>query len=401
MNPSQYRLLVVVASLSLGVTPRFGLGGDWPNFLGPNHNGVSDETGFLKSTTDPLELIWEREVGSAFSSFAVVSDRLYTCGTEDKQQVLYCLNATTGEILWKKAFEKEYRNEHGDGTRATPTVSDGLVYLLGARGKLLCLNALDGQVVWEKQFTHAPEWAYSGSILIEGDLAVASGGKSDGALVAFDRKTGKEVWKTGDDPVGYATPYPFTFNDRRYIVGFLGNSAMIVEANSGREVWRTKWQTDWEVNAASPLFHDGYLFLTSGYRTGAGLFRLEASGDRLNATQVWKSSVLLNKFQSAILFDGHLYSSDQTALKCVEFLTGKEVWKKARVQNGTLLLAEDQLLLLTESGQLQIGKASPDGFAPTLTADILTGRCWSAPVLLNGRLFARNLERLVCFNLKQ
>jgi outer membrane protein assembly factor BamB len=215
--------------------------------------------------------VWEREVGSAFSSFACVGNRVYTCGAQDKQQVLYCLDANTGEVLWKKPFEKEFRNEHGDGTRGTPTVHEGRVYLLGAYGRLLCVDANNGSDLWEKQFSNQPTWAYAGSVLIEGDLAIVSAGKSDGALAAFNKKTGEPVWKCGEDPVGYATPYPFTFNGERYIVGFMGNSVLIAEAKTGREVWRMPWKTDWDVNAASPIFHDGYLFLTSGYIVDAGL----------------------------------------------------------------------------------------------------------------------------------
>ncbi|MDO8632177.1 MAG: PQQ-binding-like beta-propeller repeat protein, partial [Phycisphaerales bacterium] len=180
MNSSKFRFHIVVASLILGVTAQFGFGGDWPNFLGPHHDGISDETGFIKSTTEPLRLIWDREIGSAFSSFAIADHRLFTCGQEGKQQNLYCLNADTGEVIWKKPLEKEFRNEHGDGTRATPTVHDGLVYILGAHGRILCADAKTGEMVWEKQFSNAPTWAYSGSVLIEGDLAIASGGKGDG-----------------------------------------------------------------------------------------------------------------------------------------------------------------------------------------------------------------------------
>lgn len=373
---------------------------DWPHFLGPNHDLKSDETGFLKATDKPLPKIWERRIGSAFSSMAIVDGRVYTCGQEDKQQWLIALDANSGEVVWRKPIEKDFRNEHGDGTRATPTVHDGLVYILGANGRLLCADAKTGDKVWDKQFNHAPTWAYSGSVLIEGDLAIVSAGKSDGGLAAFDRKTGKEVWKTGSDPVGYATPYPFTFEGKRYVAGFTGNAALIVEPKTGREVWRTTWETDWEVNAAAPIYHDGHLFLTSGYKTGSALFKLSTSGDKLAASEVWRSDVLLSKFQSAVLHEGHLYTSDQNALKCVEFLTGKEKWKKHRVRNGTVILAEGHLLLLTEAGQLQIGKASPEDFKPTLTAEILDGRCWSAPVLLGGRIYARNLERAACYNLK-
>src|SRR5262245_3560524 len=114
---------------------------DWPNFLGPKYDLKSDERGFLKASDKPLAKVWERRIGSAFSSMAIVGDRVYTCGQEDRQQWLYCLNATNGEIVWKKPIEKEFRNEHGDGARATPTVHDGLVYILGAHGRLLCEDA--------------------------------------------------------------------------------------------------------------------------------------------------------------------------------------------------------------------------------------------------------------------
>lgn len=390
-------LLGFLIPSGLGIAPASA---DWPNFLGPRYDGKSDEKGLRTTWTEPLKLVWERKVGSAFSSFACVGDRVYTCGEQDKQQVLYCLDANTGAVVWQKPFEKEYNNEHGDGTRATPTVHDGRVYILGAHGLLLCVDAKTGDEVWRQQFNHQPTWAYSGSVLIDGDLAIASAGKGDGALVAFNKKTGDPAWKCGGDPVGYATPYPFTLNGQRFIVGFMGNAGLIAEAKTGREVWRMPWKTDWEVNAASPIFHDGHLFLTSGYTTGSTLLKLAYEGEKLASTQVWKSDVLMNKFQSCILHDGKLYASDQNSLKCVDFLSGKEHWKKPRIRNGTLVFAEGNLLLLTEGGQLQIAKATPEDFVPLGTADILTGRCWSVSVLNGGRLYARNLDRVVCFDLR-
>jgi len=394
------RLILALSCAGVLYFAPISLHADWPNFLGPNHNGVSGEKGFRTQWDSAIPMVWQKDIGSAFSSFAIAGNRLFTCGTAGKKQVLYALNADTGEILWQNPFEDDFRNEHGDGTRATPTFHDGRVYVLGALGRLICADAENGSIIWEKSFHNKPKWAYSGSVLIEGDLAVVSAGKGDGALVAFDRKTGQQIWKTGNDPVGYATPYPFTFNGQRYIVGFLGNAAMIVEAKTGREVWRTEWKTDYEVNAAMPIVHDGHLFITSGYRKGAGLFKLAADGDKLSASSVWQSDVLLTKFQSCILHDGKLYASDQNAMKCVDFMTGKELWSKPRVRNGTMILADGNLIFLTEGGQLQIGKPSPEGFNLTTTADILDGRCWSVPVLLNGKLYARNLERVVCFNLR-
>jgi len=374
---------------------------DWLNFRGPNHDGISPETGLKTAWSGPIPLVWERQVGSGFSSFAAVGDRIYTCGTQDANQTALCLDANSGQVIWQTVIEKEYHDSSGgDGPRATPTVDGDRVFVLGAHGTLLCLDAASGTQVWRHTFSHAPQWGYSGSVLIEGDLAVSSGGGSDGALVAFNKKTGEVVWRQGEDRAGYATPYPFDFAGTRYILGFNGDTAEIVEARDGRQVWRTEWKTDWDVNAASPIVQNDHLLLTSGYSTGAGLFKLRRDGDRLAADEIWRSKALLNKFQSCILHEGNLYASDQKALKCVDFLTGESRWEIRRVQNGTLVLADGHLFLLTEDGQLQIAKADPTAFEPLTTAEILAGRCWTVPVLHRGRLYARNLERVVCFDLR-
>lgn len=375
---------------------------DWPNFRGPNHDGIAQESSFETAWKKPIPMVWDRKVGSAFSSFAIVGNRAFTCGTLDKQQVILCANADTGELIWQKPIEKEYKEAMGgDGTRATPTVDGDRVYILGARGTLLCLSTADGKEIWRKDFKNEPQWGYSGSVLIEGDLAITSGGKSDGAMIAYDKKTGAVKWKVGEDPAGYATPYPFTFGGKRYVVGFTGVSAVIAEAAGGKLAARIPWKTDWEVNAAAPIFHDGHLFLTSGYDTGSALYKLSQDGDVLAASEVWRNKSILAKFQSAILYKGKLYCSDQKALVCVDFMSGSEHWRKPRIANGTLVLANGQLLLLTEKGQLQIGPASPDDFVPSTEAELLSGRCWVVPVLDGGRLFVRDMDRIACFDLRK
>ncbi|HRX86790.1 MAG TPA: PQQ-binding-like beta-propeller repeat protein [Phycisphaerae bacterium] len=393
--------LTATLTLTLAAAPAAA---DWPNFRGPEYDGIRHDANIQQQWDKPIPLVWDREIGSAFSSFAVVGDRLYTCGTKDKHQVLVCLNAATGAVIWENPFGPEYRDEHGDGARATPTVADGRVYILGAHGRLLCADAATGKDVWSKQFNHVPQWGYSGSVLVEGDLAISTAGNEQGTLVAFDRRTGEKRWQCGEDPPGYATPYPFTFNNHRYVVGFSGNSAIIADLATGALAWRQEWKTSWDVNAAAPIFHDGYLFLTSGYHTGCGLYKLSTSGDGLAAEEIWKSQVLLNKFQSCILHDGALYASDQKSLVCVDFLTGKEHWRIRRMpdaspENGTLVLADGALIMLTEDGHLLIAPASTAGFEPVTSAEILSGRCWTVPVLDAGRLYARNLERMACFKL--
>ena len=150
---------------------------DWPCWRGPNHDGISPEKGFTTKWQSPPPKLWQREIGSAFSALSCSDGKVFTCGTTGGQQVLFCLNADDGEILWQTPIEKEYpEKQGGDGTRATPTIDDGRVYILGALGRLLCCDATTGKEIWSQQFSGMPKWGYAGSVLIEGNLALVTAG---------------------------------------------------------------------------------------------------------------------------------------------------------------------------------------------------------------------------------
>lgn len=419
MVPVATSLGTLLGLLCLLGAPTSILASDWPNFRGPNHDGISTETGFSTKwpKTGPREL-WQRVVGAGFSSFAIVGDRLYTCGTVDQRQSLFCLNASTGEIIWKQDLEPQITDPDKNlyGPRATPTVNAGRVYMMAAHGRVFCFDAKSGKELWQREFSHKPGWGYSGSVLIEGDLAIVAGGGSDGSLCAMDKKTGAPVWKCGDDPAGYATPYPFTLAGKRYVCGFMAQSCIVAELQTGRQVLRVDWPSHSGVNASSPIFQDGHLFISTGYGFGSGVFKLEPDGDRLAAKEVWRSARIKNKFQTPILTGGNLYTSDESGLKCVDFKTGKRHWRKGGIKHGTLLLADGHLLLLTEKGELQVAKASTDGFEVLAKAKLFEGttysllqrvtrqrqgpRCWTVPVLCGGRLYARNHNTVICLDLR-
>lgn len=403
MNPHRCLLAAVALLATAAVAAR----ADWPNFRGPNYDGICDEAGLKIDWTTPIPLVWERDVGSAFSSFACVGDAVYTCGTANRKQVIYKLNADTGEIIWKKNIGEQVRDpQGGDGPRSTPTVDSERVYILGGLGRLVCYAAEDGKEMWSRQFKNPPTWKYSGSVLIEGDLAIASAGDADGALLAVNKYTGDAVWKCGKEPVGYATPYPFTLDGKRYVVGFTGTSILIVDAKTGEEIYNRPWTTSYKVNAAAPIFSDGYLFLSSGYEHGSILLKLTPRHEHISVEPVWEGQSMRSKFQSPILLDGYLYACDEQGLKCVKFLTGDKVWEERKLdgdgmRHGTIVADEGNLYILSERGRLYIGKASPEGFTPaTDGAEILSGRCWTVSVINNGKLYARNLDRVVCFNLR-
>jgi outer membrane protein assembly factor BamB len=393
---SKVSTAVLTGSILVGSS----LGADWPNWRGPNYDGHSSEQGFKTAWDGDLKTMWSRDIGAGYSGISLVEGRAYTCGSAGGKQVLLCLDATTGKPIWERPIEQEYQDSMGSGTRGTPTVDDGHVYVMGARGTLTCFDTGEGSQVWSRKYDHVPQWGYSGSVLIQGKLAIVVTGGADGALRALDKRTGKEVWKCGKDgDSGYSTPYPFEFQGGKYVCSFFGNSVVIAELSNGREVLNMPWVTDWKVNAATPIFHDGHLFLSSGYKTGCGLYKILKTGDKLEAREVWRSKVLMNKFQTPVLHEGKLYSFDQTAFKCVDFMTGKEEWKR-RGKHGTVLFADGRLIALTAEGRLQIAKASPSGFEPTGEANILDDRCWTVPTLCDGRLYARNLERIVCIDLR-
>jgi outer membrane protein assembly factor BamB len=309
-------------------------------------------------------------------------------------------------VVWKKAFaEGIVDRQGGDGPRATPTICDDKVYIFGGEGTLLCADAKTGAQIWSNKYNSAPTWKYSGSVLIEGQLAVISPGGEDGGLLALNRENGRVVWKGGEGGAAYATPYPFTFEGKRYIVGALAKKIIIVDAKTGREMWSMPWVTDYDVNASTPIYHDGRLFVSSGYRHGCILLKLQTEPDRLTATTVWTSNAIVNKFHTSILLDGKLYGADEQMLKCVDFLTGEVLWRKNeaagdRTVNGTIVLCQDHFIFLSEKGKLSVAKASPAGFDAVGAAQVLQGRCWTVPTIHNGRLYVRNLEKLVCIDLR-
>lgn len=411
--------ILLSAMVIFGVA-RGAAAGDWPCFRGADYDGISRETDFLVDWPEQgPPVLWSREVGPAFSSFAVVGDRAYTCGTRDHQQVIYCLDAERGDVLWKRFLEPVITDPDPNihGTRATPTVDGGRVYMMASLIHLFCFDARSGEVIWKEELHHKPNWGYAGSALVDGELVIVQAGGDEGSLRALDKKTGKLVWQCGDDPAGYATPYPFTLDGRRYVCGFTGASVIIAERDTGALALRLEWPSHSGVNVATPIFHNGRLFVSTGYGYGAGVFKLAHVDGKLTAEQVWKSLKIRNKFQTPVLLEGKLYTSDERALKCVDFASGEVLWSKPRIVHSPLLAAGGHLLLLRETGELHVARASPIGFKSMSRVQLFEGnsrsvlqrlrnesqgrRCWTAPVLANGRLYVRDHTTVVCLDLRK
>lgn len=392
--------LRIPLTLGLCLLAGAALAADWPQFRGPNRDGVSRETGLLKSwPAGGPKVLWKAPAGEGFSHVVVAGGRVFTLYGQGSQEVAVALDAASGKQVWKTAIDRKYTSDMGNGPRSTPTVDAGTVYALSANGKLVALAAANGKKIWEHDLqdefdARIPGWGASTSPLVEGNLLLVDVGGSGGkSLVAFDKKTGKTIWASQSDKAGYSAPIAITVGGVRQVIFFTGTSVVSVAPATGKAFWRVPWRTDWDVNAAAPIFvAPDKLFISSGYGVGAALFRLKPSGA---PEEIWKSRGMKNQFSSSVLHNGTIYGFDDTTFKAIDAATGKDLWRQRGLGHGSLILADGHLAVLSERGKLVLVEATPAAYKEKGSVEILSGKCWTAPTLANGKLYVRNEEQLV------
>lgn len=398
------RRLPIVLSLSL--LAGTALAADWPQFRGPNRDGVSRETGLLKNwPAGGPKVLWKAPMGEGYSHVAVSKGRLFVLFGEGNNEVAAAYDANTGKQLWKVPLGRKFLSDQGNGSRSTPTVDGDMVYALTAEGRLAALNAADGKKAWEHDLrakfgAELPQWGISTSPLVEGNLLLVDVGGSGGkSLVAFDKKTGKVAWTSQNEQAGYSAPIAITVGGVRQVVFFTGRALLGVAPKDGKLLWRVPWRTDWDVNAATPLFvPPDKLYVSSGYGVGATLFQIKVADGKVNVDDVWQSRRMKNQFSSSVLYNGHIYGFDDSVLKAISAATGEEKWKESGLGHGSLILADGHLVVLSERGKLVLVEATPESYREKGSNQILSGRCWTAPTLANGRLYVRNQEELLALN---
>jgi outer membrane protein assembly factor BamB len=382
---------------------------DWPNWRGPDHNGVSKETGWL--STWPAEgpkQLWKTSVGAGFSSIVVANGRAYTMGNRDNTDIVYALDAESGRVLWRHSYPADLEAYlYEGGPNATPTVEGKVLYTVGRRGQLFCLDTESGKEIWSKNLVkefalnEPPRdwWGITGSPLVEGELLIINAGTFG---VAVAKKSGKPVWSSGKEPCAYASPVLFESNGQRTVAIFGGKAVAALDPKTGKELWQFQWKTSWDINAADPIVADGQMFVSSGYGTGGALLKLGAGAPTL----VWKSKDLHNQMNPSVLIGDHLYGVSgqervSAELRCVEFRTGKVRWSERFSTMGSLMAADGRLIALNEKGELLVARAVPDSFQQLARAQVLGGKCWTVPILSNGRIYCRNARGdLVCLDVR-
>jgi outer membrane protein assembly factor BamB len=402
-SPLAWALLVLFIP---GLTTR---GDDWPNWRGPHRDGISRETGLLKSWPEGgPKVLWTVDLTGGYSSVVVADGRLFTQTKDRNEDLVLCVDARTGRKLWEYRYPCDYAQFPSldkrflTGPKATPAVDGDRLYALGNTGVLHCLNVRTGERIWERDLVKladraCPEYGYCNSPLILGDLLfVHPGGSKGNSIAALDKKDGRTIWQALDDRIGWATPISIEVEGVPQVVYFTGQGAVGVSPRDGTLLWRFDWKTDFDINAATPIYADGCLFLSSNYGSGGVLLRLKA---RDNPEVVWKSLAMQNHFSTSVLFQGHLYGFSSARLRCVEFQTGKVKWDQGGLGKGSLLIADGHLIVLGEQGTLVLAEATPKEYVEKARWKALEGTCWSVPVLANGKLYVRNEKRLMALDM--
>lgn len=380
---------------------------DWPQWRGPDRDGLAHGHGFLNDWPEEgPRLLWKkRTTGPGYSGLAVVGGRLYTLMQDGDDEAVVCWNAKTGDELWRFRYLAKFVSDQGSGPRSTPTVNGDRVYTVGATAILHCLDVGTGQPIWRRDLIEMggriPDWGTSFSPLVDGDLVFAHpGGPEGNSLAAFDKHTGKLRWKALNDRPGYASLIISTAAGVRQVLFLTGEALVSVNPEDGRLYWRYPWETMMDCNVATPIVAGDYVFLSSGYGHGCALLKIVPKGSgALTVERVYAHTEMSNHFSTSVLYEGHLYGFDDARLVCMELETGKVLWRTRGFRKGSLLVADDHLIILGENGELALAEATPARYGEKASFRVSRSRCWTMPALAGGKLYIRDQEQIVCLDL--
>ncbi len=390
---------------------------DWPQFLGPNRNGVSAETNLLDTfPEDGPEILWRQPLGPGMSGIAVAGDSVFTLYQDAEKQYLIALDVADGKKKWEQAVAPVYQNAMGNGPRATPTVHEGTVYAYTGEGILVAADAETGKVAWstnavKELFGKVMDYGMASSPLIAGGNVVVQVGSHRGTVAAFDLKEGKLAWKAAEGDAGYSSPIIATLGGKQQIIAFAGTEVLGIDSADGEVLWKHAYETDFGCNTACPLvISEDRLLVSAGENHGSTILKITDSDGTLKASAEWESfgkeSALRAEWQTPVQLDGHLYALDNmgsagpiTNLVCLRLSDHEKVWSEDRFGKSNLILADGKLFISTMRGELLIARASPKGFEETARAIVL-GMTRQAPVIANGKLYLRDEKEIVCLNVK-
>ena len=412
----------LVCAFSIGFLGSSAFAVDWPQWRGPNRDGISPEKGLLREwPKDGPKLLWKIvDAGAGYSTPAVVGERVCLLGNDGlENESVRAHSSKDGKQLWATRLGKvgnPNQKPPFPAARSTPTVEGELLYALGSDGDLACVETGTGKIRWQKSlrsdFAGKPgQWAYSESPLIDGDALICTPGGSDATLVALNKKTGEVLWKCAQpegDEAAYASVIIAETGGTKQYVQLLQKGLVGVEARTGKPLWRyAKAVSRYGANIPTPIVSDGLIYVGSA-GTGGGVVKLRATEGRIEAEQVYFESKLPTAIGGAVKVGDYLYGTTAQAMLCLEFVTGKIQWEDRALGTASLCYADGRLYLHGESGDVALVDASPEGYrekgrftpAEQPKRSQPMEKAWAFPVVANGKLFIRDHGSLWCYAVK-
>ena len=379
----------------------------WPDFRGPKRDGVAPEQGMPLDWEQAPRQVWRQAAGQGHSSVIAVANRIYTAEQFGEQETLTCRSLKNGSLLWQHQEKQTWQDSMGGtGPRSTPVFSSGKIYFLSSEGKLICLDAVSGEVAWSRNVLETdyeyPHWGLASTPLVsDGQVIVSTGGRG-GAVKAYDSSSGKPRWTSELQGQGvYLSPSLLQLHGTSHLLAAVEGKLAGIDPSSGKTLWEHAWKIFMiKAQIAQPIAmgQDSFL-LSAGYGKGAEVIRLVKNDDGFSTEQVWKSKNLKTKFSSPVLHTGHVYGFNESSLTCLDGKTGELKWRGKKYGYGRILLANDKLLVLGNTGKFSVIEATPKAFKEIVSRQILSKeRCWNGPALIGGYLVARNGSEISCYD---
>ncbi len=401
-------LFIATAAVFGGQTGAFS---DWPQWRGPNRDGVSDESGLLSEWPEsgPTRLWQALGLGAGYGSLAVAGERIYLQMSVGQQSAVASLDRSDGRLVWSRALGEGRRNGEGHGPRGTPTIDGGRLYVLTENGDLVCLEADDGSIVWRMNILQEfggrnIPWLISESPLVEGNMVIVTPGGQDAAVVALDKRTGETIWTSRglSDRAGYASAIVADIGGVRTVMTLTDEAGVGLRAADGALMWKYTEAANRTANAATPVFHDNKVFYASAYGTGGGLLDLRTQGGAVTAEELYFTRDMRNHHGGVVVVDGYLYGFNNSILTCLNFATGERMWRDRSVGKGSLVYADGHLYILSENNVVGLVEATPAGYREKGRFEMPDQGFPSRahPVVSDGVLYIRDQGTVTAYNIR-
>lgn len=409
------REMLVLVGLVLAVLAGIGRGEEWPKWMGPNGDGISHEPIADKWPGNGPKKLWEQKVGVGYASPIALDGKVYLFYQAGNQDTLGAFDAESGKVLWTQGYQATMKADPSgpqDTNRefgvpvvlATPTIDNGKIYSYGAGGDLVCRKLADGSEIWHistlKELNESIlQWAEASAPLVTDKFVYVQCGSGGPTAIAVDKETGKIAWKSQAQTVAsYAAATIIDVQGTKQLIIDAGEQLYGMNLQTGATIWSLPWTNRPKINAATPVYKDGHLFVSADYQIGCMMVAVSPGSAKVE----WKNTSIQQKFQPAILDNGYLYTNSEGTLKCMRWPDGKIMWENnMRLGSGGSVVRDgDKLIVMSERGKLNLVQATPESSKVISSVQMFDfSQTWSTPLIYRGKLYTMGKDTLVCLDI--